>query len=91
MQKGIKAMTTTWAMKKKPNGKLRGRLNARGYEQVEGKSYYNDLIAAPVTNVNSVRIVWVLMATNPEWIAKIVDVKGAFLQRQIRQRRSHVY
>ena len=45
MQKGIKAMTTTWAMKKKPSGKLRGRLNARGYEQVEGKSYYNDSIA----------------------------------------------
>ena len=80
MKKGVKAMTTTWAMKKKPSGKLRGRLNARGYEQVEGKSYYSDSIAAPVTNANSVRIVWVLMATNPEWIAKIVDVEGAFLQ-----------
>ena len=31
-------------------------------------------------NTNSVRIVWVLMASNPEWIAKIVDVEGAFLQ-----------
>ena len=80
MKKGVKAMTTTWAMKKKPNGKLRGRLNARGYEQIKGKSYYNDSIAAPVTNANSVRIVWVLMATNPDWIAKIVDVEGAFLQ-----------
>jgi hypothetical protein len=52
----------------------------RGYEQIKGKSYYNDSIAAPVTNANSVRIVWVLMATNPDWIAKIVDVEGAFLQ-----------
>ncbi len=26
--KGIKIMTMFWAMKKKPNGKLRGRLNA---------------------------------------------------------------
>ena len=60
MQKGIKTMTTTWATKKKPNRKLRGRLNARGYEQFEGKSYYNDSIAAPVTNANSVQIVWVL-------------------------------
>ena len=66
MQKGIKAMTTTWAMKKKPSGKLRGRLNARGYDQIKGKSYYNDSIAAPVTNTNSVRIIWVLMASNPE-------------------------
>ena len=24
MKKGVKAMTTTWTMKKKPNGKLRG-------------------------------------------------------------------
>jgi len=54
MQKGIKAMITTWAMKKKPNGILRGQLNARGYEQVKGKSYYNDSIGAPVTNANLV-------------------------------------
>ena len=78
--KGHKIMTTTWAMKKKPSGKLRGRLNARGYEQIEGNSYYNDPIAAPVTNANSVRIVLVLMAACPEWIATVIDVEGAFLQ-----------
>ncbi len=50
-------MSTVWATKKKPSGKLRGRLNARGYEQIEGKSYYNDSIAAPVTSTNSVQIV----------------------------------
>ena len=37
LPKGEKVMTTTWAMKKKASGKLCGRLNARGYEQVEGK------------------------------------------------------
>ena len=78
--KGHKIMTTVWAMKKKPSGKLRGRLNARGYEQIEGKLYYNDSIAAPVTNANSVRIVLVLMAACPEWIATVIDVEGAFLQ-----------
>ncbi len=64
--KGTKIMSTVWAMKNKPSGKLRGRLNVRGYEQIEGKSYYSDSIAAPVTNANSVRVVWVLMATCPE-------------------------
>ena len=32
LPKSAKVMSTTWAMKKKTNGKRRGRLNARGYE-----------------------------------------------------------
>ncbi len=56
LPKGVKIMTTTWAMKEKPNGTLRGRLNTRGYEQVEGKSYYNDAIAASITKANSVKL-----------------------------------
>ncbi len=48
MQEGVKTITTTWEMKMKPNGKLRGQLNARGYKQIEGKSYYSDSIAASV-------------------------------------------
>ena len=39
LPKGAKIMTSTWAMKQKANGKLRGRLNARGCEQIEGKHY----------------------------------------------------
>ncbi len=78
--KGHKIMTMVWAMKKKPSGELRGKLNARGYKQIKGKSYYNDLIAAPVTNANSVRIVWVLMTACPEWIAVVIDDEGAFLR-----------
>ncbi len=35
--KGIKIMTTVWAMKKKPDEKPRGRFNAGGYERIEGK------------------------------------------------------
>ena len=78
--KGAKILTTTWACKKKPSGKLRGRLNIRGYEQVDGKHYYSDSIAAPVTNPNTVRIVLVLLAMNPKWISMLIDVEGAFLQ-----------
>ena len=32
LPKGGKIMTSTWTTKQKANGKLRGRLNARGYE-----------------------------------------------------------
>ncbi len=38
------------------------------------------MIAAPVTNANSVQIVWVLMTACPSWIAIVIDVEGAFLQ-----------
>ena len=54
-------------------------MNARGYEQIDGKHYFGDSIAAPVTNPNSVRIVLVLVAMNPEWIVEVLDVEGAFL------------
>ena len=37
--KGSKNMTTTWVMKKKASGKLRGRLNAHRYEQIDGIYY----------------------------------------------------
>eukprot|EP00956_Cyclotella_meneghiniana_P045257 scaffold361015_cov103-Cyclotella_meneghiniana.AAC.2 len=38
--KGTKILSTTWAMKKKSNGKLRGRLtNVRGFEQLECQHY----------------------------------------------------
>ncbi len=53
LPKNTKVMSMTWAMKKKTNGKRRGRLNARGYEQLEGIHYQLDSIAAPVTNPNT--------------------------------------
>jgi hypothetical protein len=49
LPKGAKVLMTTWAMKLKLNGIWRGRLNARGYEQVDGSHYASDSIAAPVT------------------------------------------
>ena len=52
----------------------------RVYERLEGKHYYSDLIAAPVTNPNTICIVWILLAVIPEWIAIVIDIEGAFLQ-----------
>lgn len=75
-----KILTTTWAMKKKSNGKLRGRLNARGFEQVEGQHFYADSISSPVTNPVTIRVLWTLLCCNPDWVAEALDVEGAFLQ-----------
>ena len=67
-------------MKLKANGTKRGRLNARGYEQVEGTHYIGDSIAAPVTTPTTVRTMLTLLAMNPMWISRLIDVEGAFLQ-----------
>ena len=69
-------------MKKKASGKLRGRLHARGYEQVEGKHYFEHDTAAAVTNPITIRIVITMMAMPTAWIAEVLDVDGAFLQGQ---------
>ena len=47
---------------------------------MKGIHYYLDSIAAPVTNPNTIRIAWTLLAMIPEWVAIIIDVEGAFLQ-----------
>ena len=80
LPKGAKVLTTTWAMKLKSNGTRRGRLNARGYEQVDGSHYASDSIATPVINPITVQIILILYCTNPTWISAIIDVEGTFLQ-----------
>ncbi len=73
-----KIIDSVWAMKKKSNGTLCGRLNARGFKQIEGQHYNGMTISSPVTNSATIRIVLVLMVM-ASMIAHIVDVKGAFL------------
>jgi 5'-3' exoribonuclease 2 len=75
---GAKVLTSTWAMKKKSNGKFRARLNGRGYEQIDGKHYDKDSIASPTINIVTVRIIMVLMLLMRGY-AHLVDVNGAFL------------
>ena len=73
-----KVLTSTWAMKKKSNGKFRARVNARGYEQIDGEHYNADSTAAPVVNEITIRLVFTLMVM-AGWYAEVVDVRGAFL------------
>ena len=54
LPEGVKPIDSTWACKKKSNGKLRGRLNARGFKQKEGQDYIEESIHAPVTQKTTV-------------------------------------
>jgi hypothetical protein len=75
---GTKIIDSVWAMKKKSNRALRGRINARGFKQVKGQHYDGTTISSPVTNSAIIGIVLVLMVM-ADMIAHVVDVKGAFL------------
>jgi hypothetical protein len=73
-----KVLTSTWAMKKKANGTYRARMNARGFEQINGIHYEETEKAAPVANEMTIRIVMVLMVM-ASWWGELLDVQGAFL------------
>jgi hypothetical protein len=57
---------------------LCGRMNARGFKQVEGQHYGRMTISSPVTNSATIRIVLTLMSM-AHMLAHVVDVKGTFL------------
>ena len=71
---GTKIFDSIWAMKKKSNGTLCGRMNARRFKQVEGQHYNGTTISSPVTNSATIRIVLMLMIMAC-MLAHVVDVK----------------
>jgi hypothetical protein len=83
---GAKVLTSTWAMKKKSNGTFRARLNARGYEQVDGEHYDEDAKAAPVVNEATIHIVLIIILMTG-LSAELLDVKGAFLHGEFEKDR----
>jgi hypothetical protein len=48
-------------MKKKANGKFRARLNAQGYEQIDGIHYDKDTKSSPVVSETTILVIFVLM------------------------------
>ena len=74
-----KVLTSTWAMKKKASGRKRARINARGFEQIDGIHYDKDTVAAPTVTETTVRVIFILMLM-ARFTAEVIDVKGAFLQ-----------
>jgi hypothetical protein len=57
----VKVIDTTWAMKKKGNGTLCGRININGFKQVKEQHYNALSISVPVTNGMTIKLVLVLM------------------------------
>eukprot|EP00957_Ditylum_brightwellii_P120422 9188222-Ditylum_brightwellii.AAC.1 len=68
-------------MKPKASGAKCARLNARGYEQVDGLHCDRHDLSAPVVNDMTVRIVMILTIV-AAWTAELLDVQGEFLNGQ---------
>ena len=69
---GTEIIDSVWAMKKKSNGTLHGRMNAREFKQVKGQQYDGTTIISPVTNSATIRIVLMLMIM-ASMLAHVVD------------------
>ncbi len=76
--KGVKLINKTWAMKKKSSVTLSGRVNVRGFKQIDGQHYDETCISVMVTNAMTIRIALSIMILQGD-IAHVVDVKGVFL------------
>jgi hypothetical protein len=78
LPRGAKVLSSTWVMKKKPNGTYRARMNARGYEQRDGIHYDETDKASPVVADITIRIV-MTMSIMARWTMELVDVEATFL------------
>jgi len=66
-----------WVFNIKRNGIYRARLVACGYSQVPGQDFVE--YYSPVINDTTFKLVLMLLAMHPQWIAKIADTETAFL------------
>jgi hypothetical protein len=82
LPKGTKVIDSTWACKKKSTRMLRGRLNARGFKQVEGVHYDGTSTHAPVTNACTIQIVLICL---------ICRRKGCVPTQRIQRWQSNLY
>jgi hypothetical protein len=87
---GTKFIDFTWAMKKKASGVFRARLAARGFKQIEDKSYQKDDTPSPVISEMAIKITMVLIILG-NWVTRITDVKGAFLNGGFERKSERLY
>jgi hypothetical protein len=73
--------STTWAMKKKANGKYRARITTRGFLQEDCVHYFSHSTASPVANELKIKVVLTFLVLTT-WKAQVIGVKGAFLKGQ---------
>jgi hypothetical protein len=76
---GTKLLDSTWANKLRADGLTCCRLAIRGFHQIDGVHFDASDKAAPVVCDVTIRVMLIL-AIMANWLAWIVDVKGAFLQ-----------
>jgi hypothetical protein len=87
---GSKILSSTWVIKQKASGDVRGRLVARGYEQIDGVHYDSSSKAAPVIIDMTIRIVLILCCL-ARWRADVEDVVGAFLNGEFEANLPPIY
>lgn len=75
--KGHLVVSSTWACKKKTNGKHGACINARGFEQVNGMHFDETTTASPVIGDAAICIAFTLMIV-ASWHSHLVDVQGSF-------------
>jgi hypothetical protein len=78
--KGVKPITMTWALKMKASGVVRARCNVRGFEQIPKVHYDPSAVSSPVTTQAAIFTAFTLLTMNRSYVARIIDVKGAFLK-----------
>jgi hypothetical protein len=59
--KDTNILSSTWAMKEKAIRVRQARINASGYEQIDGEHYDSTIIPSPVVNLASVFIKLILI------------------------------
>lgn len=75
-------MTCRWVLTEKPNGKLKARLVARGFEQQKGIDY--DGTFSPVASYASIRLILSHVASE-KWKLISFNVKTAFLYAKLKE------
>lgn len=71
---GEQKISTRWVFTRKPDGELKARLVARGFEEnLRGAT------DSPTVTKFAIRVL-LSLATKPDWQLKTIDVKSAFLQ-----------
>ena len=75
--KVAKILDLTWAMKMKSNGKMQGRLNARGVHKVLGEHIGASSMTVAMTHYATIQVI-LTMTLMADWMIHIMDVKVVF-------------